>query len=316
MYITVPVPCGTVIIWEGRVSASSDDAEEEALSGEMYLTSTDLELINDSEWWGEQIVGIRFNGVDIPQGATILDATIQFKVDETSSGTTSLRIAGENVDHATTFVASTGNISSRPRTEAEVVWSPAAWTTVGEVGLNQRTPDISSIIDEIINRPGWSPGNSMAFLITGTGKRVAVAYDGNQYGAPLLHVEYGTECPDDNPVPSTSALSPASMIAGGPGFTLTVNGSGFVPTSVVRWNGTDRVTTWFSSTQLTAAVPASDIAVAGTAQVTVFNPTPGGGPTQIFTVNNLITCPDNDDPKSVVATAGTSFTLIVNGSNL
>jgi hypothetical protein len=70
-------------------------------------------------------------------------------------------------------------------------------------------------------------------------------------------------------------------------FTLTVNGTGFVNGSAVRWNAGDRVTTFVSSTQLTAAIPATDIAVAGTAQVTVFNPVPGGGTSNSrdFTIN-------------------------------
>ncbi|MCI0400489.1 MAG: IPT/TIG domain-containing protein, partial [Gammaproteobacteria bacterium] len=61
------------------------------------------------------------------------------------------------------------------------------------------------------------------------------------------------------------------------GFTLTVNGSNFINGSVVRWNGADRTTTFVSATQLTATIPASDIATAGTAAVTVFTPLPGGG---------------------------------------
>ena len=82
--------------------------------------------------------------------------------------------------------------------------------------------------------------------------------------------------------PVLTSLSPSSATAGGPAFTLTVNGSGFIPTmfslqgpvpgSVVQWNGTALTTTFVSTTQLTAAVPASDIASAGTAQVTT-----GGG---------------------------------------
>jgi hypothetical protein len=315
MYITAPGLCNNVTTWEGRVGAYSDDAEE-ALNGEVLLTSTDLELINDSEWRGEQIVGLRFNGPDIPKGATVLNAYIQFRVDETSSETTSLRIAGEDVDHAATFRTSAKDISSRVRTEAEVVWTPATWTTVGEAGLNQRTPDLSSIIYEIINRPGWTPGNSMTFLIAGTGKRVAVAYDGDRYGAPFLHVEYGSECADNNPIPSITTLNPVSAIARGPALMLTVNGSGFLASSVVRWNGADRTTTFASSTQLTAAIPASDIAVTGTAQVTVFSPAPGGGPSnvQTFTVNNPVPTTTSLNPPS--ATAGISaFTLTVNGSD-
>ncbi len=79
------------------------------------------------------------------------------------------------------------------------------------------------------------------------------------------------------PVPSVSSLSPASVIAGDPDFVLTVNGTGFVPESVVRVNGADRPTTFVSALQLTANVPASDIAAAGGASILVFTKSPGGG---------------------------------------
>src|SRR3989442_14383043 len=83
--------------------------------------------------------------------------------------------------------------------------------------------------------------------------------------------------PVTNPIPTTTGLSPTSAVAGGPGFTLTVTGTNLVASSVVRWNGADRATTYASATQLTAAIPAADIRTAGTARVTVFNPPPGGG---------------------------------------
>ena len=79
------------------------------------------------------------------------------------------------------------------------------------------------------------------------------------------------------PAPLATSLSPAAAQIGGAAFTLTVNGSNFLASSVVRWNGTDRATTYVSASQLRAAIPASDIASAGTAMVTVFNPPPGGG---------------------------------------
>jgi hypothetical protein len=80
------------------------------------------------------------------------------------------------------------------------------------------------------------------------------------------------------PKPSISGLNPSSATPGGPGFTLTVNGTGFVNTSVVRWNGSDRATTYVSATQLRATVSAADIASTNTASVTVYNPGTGGGP--------------------------------------
>jgi hypothetical protein len=80
-----------------------------------------------------------------------------------------------------------------------------------------------------------------------------------------------------NPTPSLISISPSSASAGSPAFTLAVTGSNFINGSVVRWNGADRPTTFVSATQLTAAIPASDLASAGTVQITVFNPAPGGG---------------------------------------
>jgi hypothetical protein len=65
--------------------------------------------------------------------------------------------------------------------------------SAGEAGPDQQTPNIASIIQEIVNRPGWSSGNSIVIIVTGTGERTAESYDGNPNGAPLLHLEYLSE---------------------------------------------------------------------------------------------------------------------------
>ena len=80
-----------------------------------------------------------------------------------------------------------------------------------------------------------------------------------------------------NAQPTISALQPSGTLAGAAGFLLNVVGADFVSNAIVRWNGNDRPTTFVSKTQLTVFVPATDVAVAGTAQVAVFNPPPGGG---------------------------------------
>ncbi len=92
-----------------------------------------------------------------------------------------------------------------------------------------------------------------------------------------------------NPAPATTDLFPAAGNAGGAAFMLTVNGSGFVNGSVVHWNGAGRATTFVSSTQLTAAIPAQDIATAGRVSVTVLNSAPGGGAStaQTFMISDL-----------------------------
>jgi hypothetical protein len=86
-----------------------------------------------------------------------------------------------------------------------------------------------------------------------------------------------------NPVPLINQpLVPDTAVPGGKGFTLTVNGTQFVSGSVVNWNASALVTTFVSGSQLTASVPASDIAKAHTASVTVANPGPGGGTSNVY----------------------------------
>jgi len=89
------------------------------------------------------------------------------------------------------------------------------------------------------------------------------------------------------PVPFINQpLVPDAVAPGGPDFTLTVNGTGFVSNSTVNWNGSPLATTFVSGSKLTATVPAADTATGSTGWVTVVNPAPGGGTsnTAFFTV--------------------------------
>lgn len=90
-----------------------------------------------------------------------------------------------------------------------------------------------------------------------------------------------------SPVPVITNLNPSSKVAGSSGFTLIVNGTNFISSSIVRWNGVNRNTTYVNGGQLTATIPSSDLASSGTANVTVFNGAPGGGTSNssVFTVS-------------------------------
>jgi hypothetical protein len=84
--------------------------------------------------------------------------------------------------------------------------------------------------------------------------------------------------PQPGIVPKITELSPDNAHAGGPAFTLTVNGSSFATNAIVNWNGTGAATTFVTSNQLTAAVSAPAIATSGTVSVSVTNPgSPGSG---------------------------------------
>jgi glucose/arabinose dehydrogenase len=126
----------------------------------------------------------------------------------------------------------------------------------------------------------------------------------------------GNMNPPPNPVPSISAnnpTSPSSAVAGSGAFSLTVNGSGFVSSSQVQWNGSIRATTFVSGAQLQAAILATDVATPGTASVTVTSPPPGGGTSNAFTFTitagptvTLLSPPSGPVGTSVTIT-GTNF---------
>ncbi len=119
---------------------------------------------------------------------------------------------------------------------------------------------------------------------------------------------------ETNPTPTVSSISPTSATAGQAGFTLTVNGTGYISASTVLWNGSSVTTTYVSSTQLTAEIPASDVATSGTAQVQVSNGSSGA-------VSSAVSLPVNHPVPALVsfspfnATAGgAGFSLTLNGS--
>src|SRR5262249_25952771 len=102
-------------------------------------------------------------------------------------------------------------------------------------------------------------------------------------------------------------------MAGGPQFTLTVNGTNYDTTSVVRWNGANLATTFVSATRVTAIVPAANIATAGTAQVTVRNGTGSASNPATFTIVVPVTITSLN--PTCATTGGGQFTLTVNGTN-
>jgi uncharacterized protein YjiK len=182
---------GTVEAIDVPVAGSSDDAEERVSTGTSDLTSSDLELtVDGTSSVADQVIGIRFAGVNVPRSATVTKAYVQFQVDEVSTGACSLTIRGEAVDNAATYTTATNSVSSRPLTTAEVSWAPLDWPAVGARGVDQRTPDLRAVVQQIVSRSGWAPGNAIAVVVNGTGRRTAEAFDGSQLGQPLLHIEY------------------------------------------------------------------------------------------------------------------------------
>ena len=178
-------------------------------------------------------------------------------------------------------------------------WNGSGWDVIGQ----------ASTID--------SDGNAIQTAgAAGFGGYVEASYSYDNFTTTDLGGGGGS-----NPLPALTSIAPNNATEGGSAFTLTVNGSNFIPGSVVRWNGGDRTTTYVSPTELQAAISSADIAAAGTANVTVFNPGPGGGTSaaQTFTIDpdasgNPIPTLTTIAPNSATE-GGSGFTMTINGNN-
>lgn len=162
------------------IAVESDDSEQNVGTGAMSLSSSDLELRNLGN--NDGYVGMRWTGVTIPQGSTIDSAKIQFQVDEADAAVAlTVTFRGEDIDDAPTFTTTTSNLSDRTETTASINWAIPTWGTIGARGPDQLTSDLKTIVQEIVDRPGWVSGNDLVIMIkawSGNGDRVAEAGPG------------------------------------------------------------------------------------------------------------------------------------------
>jgi hypothetical protein len=183
------------LVTEVMIATDDDDVEEVVTTGSMAMTSSDLELpYEDTGQSTPQVIGLLYTDIFIAKGAAITEAWVQFQVDEAKGGTdpVNLIIEGELSANAAAFTSDAFNVTSRARTTAQVQWSVPNWTNVGNHGPDQTTPNIASIIEEIVNQDGWAAGNALVLIFSddpanpSSGVRCAEAGPGS--GAALLHI--------------------------------------------------------------------------------------------------------------------------------
>jgi hypothetical protein len=161
-----------------QVGASTDDAYESS-SGTMYLVATNQTTTSAGRYFGH-----RFLNVAIDPGSTIDLATLQVYCNNATYDDIRFTVTGEDIDDAPTFSSSSGNISGRADTAASVNWDAngvgAGW---------QSSPDLVAIIQEIVDRAGWSSGNDLVLICLTT---IGIYFDermwdyaGNTEGARL-----------------------------------------------------------------------------------------------------------------------------------
>jgi len=174
----------TVLSGSSKINTTTDDAEEYS-NGYMDLLNWDIDL-----GYNGYTCGFRFQNMDIPPGALVTGAHIQFTADEVKTNSTYLNVYGERNANAKTFFIDYNDISNRAKTTNMVDWYVDAWTQVGASGSAQSTPNLKNILNEIIALPGYEFGNPFAFIIEGFGYRVTETFDGEPEKAAVLHYTY------------------------------------------------------------------------------------------------------------------------------
>ena len=190
-----------------QVGASSDDAGQ--YGDGIGFSSTDSRLWVEAGISGgdRRNAGIRFTNISIPRGSTINSASIEIYFTGENDDDVSLDIYAHRVDNAPTFSGSDGrDVTSRVTTSASVGW---VQTDLREEVWNT-SPNIKSVVQEIVNRSGWSSGNATAILLKGKHSLRGELqfrswdYSGHTSGAKL-HITYTPPPPLAPPTVTFSA---------------------------------------------------------------------------------------------------------------
>lgn len=208
--------CNKTVV--SRVSLDSDDAEERVSNGNMTTTQSSSNPLQITKYGTSQnqYVGVRFQNAAVPKNATIVSAEIEFRVNTTNSAAASMTVYGQAADNASTFTSTNSDISSRTKTTASVAWNSLPNPAVGQA---LKTPDLKTVVQEIVNRSSWASGNAMAFIIeaqgNSSGPRNVEARETAPGKAPFLRVTYQTTTTTTRKVRDELKAAIVAMTAGG-----------------------------------------------------------------------------------------------------
>lgn len=163
----------------------SDEAKENSL-GKVSTGETVLDMSLHSK---KELIGLRFQDINIPKNVEIVHAYLQFTSAEPTTEKSSFTIKAHLVENSKTFSA-IQPISSRNTTRNKVHWTPKSWKEIWDQNNQQQTPNLAHLVQEIVDQKNWEEGNAISFIIDGKGKRVAESFNSEISLACQLHIEY------------------------------------------------------------------------------------------------------------------------------
>ncbi len=132
-------------------------------------------------------VGLRFADVQVPRGAQVTRALVEFTTKTLDRAPGRMNIRGEKVVNSQPFTGVANEFSRRAKSAATVDWSLPAWETANE---QRQTSDVSEIVQEITAQSGWCGGNALSLFFEGEGLRRAHSRDRSLWDAPVLKLSY------------------------------------------------------------------------------------------------------------------------------
>jgi type IV pilus assembly protein PilY1 len=207
---TAPPTSGCVVQTLQRQVASGTDDAEQSSSGAMRLADPTLEIPNaGTSGTSQQTIGLRFQDVRLDPGTEILDARLTFTASGTNTLGASMVIFGEASDNASAYASTANDLSpsSRPRTTSSLTWSdttPSTPLTGWTSGGSYMSPNLKTIVQEVVDRSGWQAGNALAFVIRpGSGQRRAHSYNNSPAQSAVLQITYRTRVSETSAPPVT-----------------------------------------------------------------------------------------------------------------
>ena len=172
-----------------QIQSSSNDAYQ-GNAGPVFLSTPELVMGDNGTFFS--YTGLRFTNVPVEPGATVSQAYLTITSQGDWSNSLTMTIKGHDVNNSSAFISGNGPFNrNSASTTAQTAWTPGPWSN----GVAYQSPDMTSIVQEIVNRPGWAVGNALSLIISDDGVldnifREIVAYDGDPSLTAELTIEY------------------------------------------------------------------------------------------------------------------------------
>ena len=166
-----------------RIQASSHDAYEDFNNSNKVYDLRDYLIAKGSN---RSLVGLQYQRFPIKKDALILDAWLELTAYDHDNSSATLRIQAEDTDNSKPIKPSKRDLSNRTKTTSKVDWTDDKWVK----NVTYRSPDISSIIQEVVNRQSWQAGNNLTLLVSAkSGLREIISFNKNPSLSPRLIIK-------------------------------------------------------------------------------------------------------------------------------